>query len=260
LPEYFGDIMPSTRSLQIEISGYIAEIVCGQIPVGCKDAFTRHLLQNRIESETPAWLLRRNPNYVSPERIKRVWYFDNRVMQGIMKRCGHDWKTYREINEFCNLSGFASGKTGIGIFELGVVVDEKPVLEFVPFEPSPETGDRLRKMEDIQLTWLEPEPLPSPDGGHVAVSAGSWAKGVIRFSTDIRDDFDEGSLELLVSDLTDIGVGEDHFVSGVRYAGKKLEGEIVKQGDKDMYQVSWYSPHKGRWFHMYETEPSNPTL
>ena len=142
LPKYFGDIMPSTRILQIEISGYIAEIVCGQIPVECKDSFTRYLLQNRIEAEIPEWLLRRNPNYVSPDHIKRVWYFDNQVMQGIMKSCGHHWrKSYRDINHFCHLLGFGSGKAGIGIFELGVVVDEKPVLEFVPFEPSPETGD-----------------------------------------------------------------------------------------------------------------------
>lgn len=247
--------MPSTRILQIEISGYIAEIVCGQIPVGCKDSFTRHLLQNRTEAEIPEWLLRRNPNYVSPDRIKRVWYFDNRVMQRIMKRCGRDWRTYRDINEFCHLLGFGSGKEGIGLFEIGVAIDEKPVVEFVPFEPPAETGGRLKKMEDIELTSLAPEPLPSPDKGYIAVSAGSWGKGVIRFSVEITEEFDEAKLELLVSDLANIGVGEDHFVSGVNYAGKKLEGQIVKQGDKEMYQVSWYSPQKGRWLEMYETDP-----
>lgn len=226
----------------------------------CKDAFTRHLLQNRIENEIPAWLLRRNPNYVSPDHIKRVWYFDNRVMQGIMKPCGYDWRTYRDINDFCHLLGFGSGKEGIGLFEIGVAIDEKPVVDFVPFEPPPETGSTLRKMVNVRLTRLKPELLLSPDKGYIAVSAGSWAKGAIRFSTDIKDDFDEGSLELIVSDLSNIGVGEDHFVSALRYAGKKLEGEIVKQGDKDMYQVSWYSPQKGRWLDMYETNPSNPTL
>ena len=247
--------MPSTRVLQIEISGYIAEIVCGQIPVECKDSFTRHLLQNRIEAEIPEWLLRRNPNYVSSDRIKRVWYFDNRVMQNIMKRWGHNWKTYRDINDFCHLLGFGSGKEGIGLFEMGVTVDEKPIVEFVPFEPTPETGERLKKMENIQLASLEPAPLPSPDKGYIAVSAGSWGKGIIRFSTEITEEFDEAKLELLVSDLANIGVGEDHFVSGLRYAGEKLEGEIVKQGDKEMYQVSWYSPPKGRWLEMYETDP-----
>lgn len=252
--------MPTTRILQIEISGYIAEIVCGEILVECKDSFTRHLLQNRIEAELPAWLLKRNPNYVSPDHIKRIWYSDDRVMLGIMQGCGRDWKSYRDINDFCHLLGFGSGKTGIGIFELGVAVDEKPVVEFVPFEPPPETGDRLKKMEDIELTWLEPEPLPSPDKGYIAVSAGSWGKGIIRFSTEITGEFDEVRLELLVSDLANIGVGEDHFVSGLRYAGQKLEGEIVKQGNKDMYQVSWYSPQKRRWLDMYETDPSDPTL
>lgn len=252
--------MPSTRILQIEISGYIAEIVCGQIPVECKDAFTRHLLQDRIEAEIPDWLLRRNPNYVSPDRIKRVWYFDNRVMQNIMKPCDHDWRTYRDINDFCHLLGFGSGKEGIGVFEIGVAINDKPVVEFVPFEPSPETVGRLKKMEDIKLTWLEPQPLPSPDKGYIAVSAGSWGKGVIRFSAEITEKFDETKLELLVSDFANIGVGEDHFVSALRYAGKKLEGEIVKQGDKDMYQVSWYSLQKGRWLDMYETDSSDLTL
>ena len=252
--------MPSTRILQIEISGYIAEIVCGQIPVECKDAFTRHLLQDRIEAEIPDWLLTRNPNYVSPDRIKRVWYFDNRVMQNIMKPCDHDWRTYRDINDFCHLLGFGSGKEGIGVFEIGVAINDKPVVEFVPFEPSPETVGRLKKMEDIKLTWLEPQPLPSPDKGYIAVSAGSWGKGVIRFSAEITEKFDETKLELLVSDFANIGVGEDHFVSALRYAGKKLEGEIVKQGDKDMYQVSWYSLQKGRWLDMYETDSSDLTL
>jgi len=258
LSDYFGEIMPSTKTVQIEISGYITEIVCGQIPVECRDSFAKHLLQNRIEAEIPDWLLRQNPNYVSADRIKRVWYFDNRVMQSIMKSCGHDWKTYRDINDFCHLLGFGSGKEGIGLFEIGVIIDDKPVVEFVPFEPPPEIGDRLKKMEDIELTWLEPEPLPSPDKGYIAVSAGSWEKGIIRFSTEITEDFDEAKLELLVSNLANIGVGEDHFVSGLRYAGDKLEGEIVKQGDKDMYQVSWYSPQKRRWLEMFETDPSDP--
>jgi len=250
--------MPSTKVVQIEISGYIAEIVCGRIPVECKDAFTRHLLQNRIEAQIPDWLLRRNPDYVSPDHIKRVWYFDNRVMQGIMKPCGHDWRTYRDINDFCHLLGFGSGKEGIGLFEIGVAIDDKPVVEFVPFEPSPETVGTLKKMEDIELTWLEPQPLPSPDKVYIAVSAGSWGKGVVRFSAEITEEFNETKLKLLVSDLTNIGVGEDHFVSGLKYAGEKLEGEIVKQGDKDMYQVSWYSPQKRRWLEMFETDPSDP--
>lgn len=254
------NIMVNRQTLQIIISGYITEIVCGQIPVECKDSFTKHLLQNRIEDEIPEWLLRRNPNHVSPDHIKRVWYFDNRVMQRIMQGCGRDWESYRNINDFCHLTGFGSGKEGIGLFEIGVSIDKKPVVEFVPFEPPPETGDRLKKMEDIELTWLEPEPLPSPDKGYIVVSAGSWEKGIIRFSTEIREGFDEVRLELLVSDLTDIGVGEDHFVSGLRYAGEMLEGEIVKQGDKDMYQVSWYSPQKTRWLEMCETDPSDLTL
>jgi len=260
LSEYLGEIMLNTRILQIEISGYIAEIVCGQIPVECKNSFTRHLLQNRIEAEIPEWLLRRNPNYVSPDHIKRVWYFDDRVMQSIMKSCGHVWRTYRDINDFCHLLGFGSGKEGIGRFEIGIAIDDKPVIEFVPFEPPPETDGRLKKMEDIELTWIEPEPLPSPDRGYIAVSSGSWGKGVIRFSAEITEAFDEVRLELLVSDLADIGVGEDHFVLGLKYAGDKLEGEIVKQGDKDMYQVSWYSPHKERWLEMCETDPSDLTI
>lgn len=76
----------SKRQLQIEVSGYLTEILSGQIPAECKDLFIRHLLQNRIETEIPKWLLRRNPNYVSPEEIKQTWYFDSGVMREIVKQ------------------------------------------------------------------------------------------------------------------------------------------------------------------------------
>ena len=89
--------MVNRQTLQIFCSGYIAEILCGQIPVECKDSFTRHLLQNRIEAETPAWLLRRNPNYVSPDRIKHLWYFDKRMMQDIMKLKFLFWMKYKNV-------------------------------------------------------------------------------------------------------------------------------------------------------------------
>ena len=249
--------MANKQNLQIEISGYVTEIVCGHIPVPCKDAFTRHILANRNVADIPEWISKRNPDYVSPDHIKEIWYFEEEMMQNITKRCGHEWKTYRDIDNVCHCLGFGSGKGSIGLFEINILVDSMPVVEFVPFESPPETGSRLRNIENIRLTRLTPEPLPLPDIGVVAVSAGSWGKGAIRFSTELRDDFDEGGLELLVSDLTNLGVGEDHFVSGLRYAGKKLKGEVVKQGDMEMYQVSWYSHQKGKWLDMYEIDPSS---
>jgi hypothetical protein len=139
---------------------------------------------------------------------------------------------------------------------MGVVVDGRPVLEFVPFAPGPESESGLRNMNRIGIRSLEPAPLPDPDPDHVAVSAGSWGKGVMRFSIDTEGDFDEAVLELLVADLTRLGIGEEHFVSGITYAGTRLKGEIVKQGERERYPVLWHDPQDGRWRHMYEGGPS----
>ncbi len=252
--------MADKENLQVNISGYIGEILCGQIPLPCKAAFTRHIIAERVVDEIPEWQLRRNPAYVSPGQIERLWYVDDEAMRHLMKPCGLAWNTHRDVNGFCHLIGFGSGREGIGLFDIAVVADGKPVLEFVPFEPGPESGDRLRNMNHIGLNRLAPAPLPSPDAGHVAVSAGSWGKGIIRFSIDTEDNFDENGLELLVSDLTQLGIGEEHFVSGITYGGRRLKGDIIKQGDRERYPVLWHDPQDGRWRHMYETGPFGPSL
>jgi hypothetical protein len=240
-------------TIQINVSGYISEVVCGRIPVPARESFTAHILKNRNEMEIPAWLKLRNPSYVSPEYIKQIWYFENDLMNDIMKGTGLVWHTYREINDLSHWLGFGSGKGDIGLFEISVCVGDEPLIEFVPFEPFIETKQRLAKIKDIKVIRFDLEPLPCAGEGHVAISAGSWAKGTMVFRTDIDKGFDEDRLELLVADLTNLGIGEDHFVAGLRYAGNDLRGEIVRETDKEMYQVSWYSNKKGRWLDMYDS-------
>jgi len=243
----------SKNTIQINVSGYISEVVCGQIPIPAKEAFVRYILKNRNEAEIPAWLKRRNPSYVSPEYTKQIWYFENDLMNDIMKGAGFVWNTYRQINDLCHWHGFGSGKGDIGLFEISVLMGDEPLIEFVPFLPTIETKQRFAQIKDIKVTRLDLEPLPLASEGHVAISAGSWAKGTMAYRTEIDNEFDENGLELLVADLTNLGIGEDHFVAGLRYAGKDLVGETIRETDKEMYQVSWYSPQKDRWLHMYES-------
>jgi len=240
-------------TIQINVSGYISEVVCGQIPIPAKEAFGRYILENRNEAEIPAWLKRRKPSHVSLEYIKQVWYFENDLMNDIMKGAGFVWNTYRQVNDLSHRLGFGSGKEDIGLFEISVLVGDELLIEFVPFEPTIETKKKFGKIKDIKLTRLHPEPIPCAEQGHIAISAGSWAKGTMVFRTGIDNEFDEDNLELLIADLTNLGIGEDHFMAGLRYAEKDLVGEIVRETDKEMYQVSWYSPKKGRWLDMYES-------
>ncbi len=241
-------------TIQINVSGYISDVVCGRIPVPAREAFAGYILENRNEAEIAAWLKRRNPSYVSPEYIKQLWYSKNDLMNDIMKGAGFAWNTYRQINDLSHRRGFGSGKGDIGLFEISVLMGDEPLIEFVPFEPFIETKQRLGQIKDISVTWLDLEPVPPASQGHVAISAGSWAKGTMVFRADIDNGFDEDCLELLVADLTNLGVGEDHFVAGLKYAGKELVGETVRETDKEMYRVSWYSNKKGRWLDMHESD------
>jgi len=239
------------NTLEIRVNGYITEILCGQIPIPAKEALAGHLLENRDEADIPEWLKRRNPTYVSQEEIKRLWYSEDEMMHGIMKKHGFSWSSYMQVNDFCHQSGFGSGKGDIGLFEISVFVGSKTVTEFIPVEPTIETGHELHKIEDIKVAWLNPESLPRSSEGQVAVSAGSWAKGTMVFRTEIEDEFDHSFLELLVQDLSNLGSGEDHFVAGLRYAGRDLVGQIVRAGDREFFQVSWYHPERGRWLEMH---------
>jgi hypothetical protein len=240
-------------TIQINVSGYISEVVCGQIPIPAKEAFVRYILKNRNEAEISAWLKRRNPSYVSPEHIKQIWYFENELMNDIMKGAGFVWHTYREINDLSHWLGFGTGKGDIGLFEISVLMKDRPLIEFVPFEPFTETKQKFGKIKDIEVARINPAPLPCAEKGHIAISAGSWAKGTMVFRTATDNEFDKDRLELQVADLTNLGIGEDHFVVGLRYAGKDLVGEIVRETGKEMYQVSWYSPQNGKWLDMYES-------
>ena len=244
--------MAENRGFHLEVNGYVSELFCGTIPVAFKEAFTRYLIDNREISRIPEWLLKTSPNYVGSDQIQRMWYCEDRIMRELTGNGNRPWRTYREVNDLCSLKGFGSGKEGIGIFEIGIIQNGRTILEFVPFEPTPDSPDRFRNMNQLPIRRLDPPPLPSPDAGYVAVSAGTWAKGMLRFSVSTADAFQPERLELLTIDLTDLGIGEDHFVAGLAYEGKELPGEVVKTGEKEMYPVSWYSPRKGRWLHMHE--------
>lgn len=244
--------MAENRRLEIHVSGYISKVVCGQIPIDCKNAFLSYLLEKRDETVVPDWLKRRNPNYVGSDDINRMWYIENDKMKGIMKKCGFEWTTFRSINEFSNKTGFASGKNGIGIFEMGINIGEQKLMEFVPFEPDPELHEHLKNIQNIKSSWSEPEPAPIADPGYLAVSSGTWAKGTALFRKVIKGDFKQEDLVLIVSDLTNIGIGEDYFVSGFKYAGEDLQWNIIREDNREMYQVSWYSRKAGRWLEMHE--------
>jgi hypothetical protein len=240
------------RDFQLKVSGYVSEVLCGEIPVRCKQAFTRYLLGNRNAAEIPSWVIKRCPHYVSPEEIKRLWYDQNDVMRHIFAEQGFSWTDYRRVNQFFHLQGFGSGKEGLGLFEMVLEKDGNIILEFVPFEPALESAHPLVPINRLKQEWLKPPGPPSPREGHVAVSSGSWAKGTMVFSLPAVSDFREEFFEILVTDLSPIGIGEDYFVVGFRYGGQKLQGEIIRETDREMHQVVWYATGNQMWLDMYE--------
>jgi len=58
-------------TIQINVSGYISEVVCGRIPIHAKEAFGRYILENRNEAEISAWLKKRKPSHISKENAHR---------------------------------------------------------------------------------------------------------------------------------------------------------------------------------------------
>ncbi len=241
------------EKLQLRISGYVSEVLCGEIPLRCKRAFVHYLLGNRNAAKIPSWIIERYPNYVSPEEIKRFWYDENEIMREIFAQQDFSWTDYRHINRFFHMVGFGTGKEGLGLFEIVLEKDGRTVLEFVPFEPAIASSHPLLKMDRLKQKRRESPGIPSPHEGYVAVSSGSWAKGTIVFPLPGSMPFREEALEILVMDLTGIGIGEDYFVSGLRYRGEELSGEIIRESDRERYQVVWYSLAHGRWMDMYET-------
>ncbi len=240
------------NDIQIKVSGYVSEVFCGEIPVGCKQAFTRYLLGNRNAAEIPSWVIKRCPHYVSPEEIKQLWYGQNDVMHDIFAVQNFSWTDYRRINQFVHLKGFGSGKEGLGLFEIILEKGGRIILEYVPFEPTLSSPHPLSMIDRLKQKWLEPPSIPSPQDGYIAVSSGSWAKGTMVFSLPPIAGFREEALEILITDLSGIGIGEDHFVGGLRYGGQDLQGEIIRETDKEMHQVVWYSRKRQRWLDMYE--------
>jgi hypothetical protein len=242
----------SSKTFKLEVNGYVCEIMCGYISLSLKKAFTEHLLSQEAGHDRPEWVLKRTPNYVNPDRIRSIWYENDDFMGQMAQRAGCTWRSYRDIHDVFYGIGFGTGKEGIGLFDIQVKKDETLLMEFVPFDPVDEMDHPLLRLEDVAA--IRP-PAPSPPGrreGLVAVSGGSWGKGTLRFCGDLEGDFDPGALALIVMDLTNLGVGEDHFVSEIRYKGQPLEGKVIREIDREMYPVSWYSHEKSRWLPMYD--------
>lgn len=244
--------MAENRGFHLEVNGYVSELFCGTIPISFKEAFKQYLINNREAGRIPEWLLKTSPNYVGSDQVQQMWYFEDAIMGKLMGKRNPSWKGCREINDLCSLTGFGSGKEGIGIFEIGIIQNGNTILEFVPFEPTSDSPEWFRNINQLAIRQLDPPPLPCPDAGYVAVSAGAWAKGVLRFTVPAVDSFHPERLELLVIDMTDLGIGEDHFTAGLSYEGQELAPEVLKIGEREMYPVSWYSPAEGRWRPMYE--------
>lgn len=242
------------RDLQLRVSGYISEVFCGQIPHRCMRAFARYLLKNRDKSRIPSWWLTRCPHYVSSEEIKRLWYTEDSTLQRLFSELNFRWTNYRAIHHYHHLSGFGSGKGGLGLFEIVLEEHGETLEEFIPFKPDIEADHPIHPIDVIRQSWLPALSTPAAPKGHIAVTAGSWGKGSRSFSLRIPGPVRKEDLEILVRDLTPLGVGEDYFVAGLRYAGRDLNGEIVREDEKEMYQVVWYSPEKKRWLDMYEME------
>ncbi len=246
--------MSEKTGFHVEVSGYVSEVLCGEIPVAFKEAFTRYIMENRDEKSIPPWLLKSSPHCVSSEQIQQVWYFENRVITDLMEQCGGRWNTCWDVNNVFHFLGFGSGKEGIGIFEMAVVQQGQTILEFVPFEPTIDSPAHFRDMKTLSVRVVAPPLLPCPEEGYVLVSAGAWRKGILRFHGPVSKALHPDRLEILEIDLTDLGVGEDHFVAGLRYDGEDLSAQIVKTGVKEMYPVSWFSPRKQKWRPMYEND------
>ena len=245
------DSFMSPTTFIMEVNGYVCEIMCGYIPSSLKQAFIDHLLSEEAGDDRPEWVLKRTPNYVNPDRVRSMWYENDDLMGRLALRAGCTWRSYRDIRDVFHGIGFGTGKDTIGLFDIQVRADEKLLMEFVPFDPVDRMGHPLVRLEDVAVIRNPAPPPPAPRQGLVAVSGGSWAKGTLRFSGDLGGGFDPDALALMVMDLTSLGVGEDHFVSEIRYRGQPLGGEIIREIDREMYPVSWYSHEKARWRPMY---------
>jgi hypothetical protein len=239
--------------LQLKVSGYVSEVVCGELPLPCKQAFTRHLLNTRNTAELPSWMTRHCPNYVGPQEINDLWYHREDVMHHLFREKGYPWAGYRRVSQFFHFQGFGSGKEGLGLFEMSLEREGTVLAEFVPFEPAMESPHPLFPMSRLKQQRLDPPEIPSPGDDAVAVSSGSWAKGTIAYNLDGSSDFRAEELQILVIDLSPLGIGEDHFVAGFTYAGRELKGTIIRETEREMHQVVWYSAERRKWLAMYES-------
>ncbi|MFC1883138.1 hypothetical protein ACFL2O_00065 [Thermodesulfobacteriota bacterium] len=246
--------MVRKKNLKIEVNGYVSRITCGRFPASAKKALMEYLLKNRDDSELPDWIKKRNPNYLKTEDLKRLWYGENNIMEQIMKSAGFGWKTHWEINDFCDITGFSSGKDGIGLFGLRILIEGELYLELVPFETTFQSNKKLRKIDDLKRTWSEPILIPEIESGFIAVSGGTWAKGTALYEKKIKGEFEMKDLGLVLTDLTGIGTGEDFFVSGITYFGELLPMKITREVDREMFPISWFSGKKKKWFEIHELD------
>ena len=162
------------------------------------------------------------------------------------------WRSYRDIHDIFHGIGFGTGKDGIGLFDIQVKADETLLMEFVPFDPVDEMGHLLPETGGCRRHQTSRPIAARPAtraGGHERRVLGQGHPAVLQGS---GRGLYFGALALIVMDFTNRGVGEDHFVSGIRYRGQSLKNEVIREVDREMYPVSWYSHEKSKWLPMYD--------
>lgn len=240
--------------LEIQVNGYVSRILCEEIPLASKEAFTEFLRCRRDEADLPKWQSKMSTQFVSPTEVSMWWYRESDILRNWMRERGIPWKAERHTQVFHRFTGLGSGREGIGLFDLAVGVGRGNVCVYYPFGPPEGMDGEARRMDRISVCWLNPPGVPTPARGHVVVVSGTWARGTMVFRGELDAGFEEGRLEIMAMDLSGLGVGEDHFVTGLRYDGRNLAGEILREEGLETYPVCWYSPARRTWVGMGEEE------
>ena len=152
--------MTAKKTIDIRVNGYVCEIVCGEIPIPAREAVARHLIENRVDAHVPEWMKKRYPNHVNPDAVKDLWYDRHDVMSGIMTSCGVTWTGYRDVNGFCLIRGFGTGKRGHRAFLISRSSREgERVAGFLPVEPTADMGRKPGAISRIRKVRVRGPPL-----------------------------------------------------------------------------------------------------
>jgi hypothetical protein len=238
--------------LEILANGYIGRILCERIDFDYKQAFTAFVRSSGDVESLPDRAGPRGRQFVSPTEVSAWWLSEPEALRKWMKARGLPSRDSLKPQRIHRLEGLGSGKDGIGIFEMTIRQNGRPPSAYYPFDPPEGMCGDARRMDRIPVFRLDPPRVPTAAHGFVTVVSGAWARGTMRFLGSVETDFDESRLEIVAVDLTDLGIGEDHFVAGMRYGGQDLSAEVVREESPEPYPVCWYSPTKKTWLGMEE--------